>query len=158
MSLPIDERLGHHIKRVEQELIAAKNRVLAPFGLNVPQYTILLVLSNEPGLSGAALARRCLVTPQTMSTMLRTLESKGLTERRNHPVHTQVQETRLTRKGRSVLAKADVEAVKVEVQLNDLFTEAQRMQLRTMLAACGKALAGVAEGAKQVAKTAQSAV
>ena len=141
MTLPIDDRIGHHIKRAEQELIAAKNAVLRPAGLNVPQYTVLLVLSEEPGLSGAALARRCLVTPQTMSTVLNTLETKGLVSRQNHPVHTHIQETRLTRKGRTVLTKADEAAVEVERELGDVFTAEERGQLRELLGRCSTQLA-----------------
>ncbi|HEV7824582.1 MAG TPA: MarR family transcriptional regulator [Mycobacteriales bacterium] len=138
MTLPIDERIGHHIKRAEQELIATKNAALRPVGLNVPQYTVLLVLSEEPGLSGAALARRCLVTPQTMSTVLTTLEKKGLVNRQNHPVHTHIQEARLTRKGRALLAKGDDAAVRVERRLAAEFTDAERDQLRELLGRCSQ--------------------
>ncbi|QFZ17840.1 MarR family winged helix-turn-helix transcriptional regulator [Saccharothrix syringae] len=140
MSLPIDDRLGHHIKRVEQELIAVKNAVLRPLGLNVPQYTVLLVLAEEPGLSGAALARRCLVTPQTMSTVLNTLESKELVIRQNHPIHTHIHEARLTRKGRSLLNRADVAAIEVEQKLGDEFTAQERTTLQQLLARCGAVL------------------
>ena len=136
MTLPIDERIGHHIKRAEQELIAVKNAVLRPVGLNVPQYTVLLVLAEEPGLSGAALARRCLVTPQTMSTVLGTLESKGLVSRQCHPVHTHIQEARLTRKGRTMLTRADAAAVEVERELAEQFTDEERELLRKLLSRC----------------------
>lgn len=141
MTLPIDERIGHHIKRAEQELITAKSAVLRPVGLNVPQYTVLLVLSEEPGLSGAALARRCLVTPQTMSTVLATLEGKGLVSRQSHPVHTHIQEARLTRKGRTVLSQADEAAVQVEQELSSVFTDEERVQLRELLSRCSMQLA-----------------
>jgi len=141
VTLPIDERIGHQIKRAEQELIAVKNAVLRPAGLNVPQYTVLLVLAEEPGLSGAALARRCLVTPQTMSTVLNTLETKGLVSRQNHPVHTHIQEARLTRKGRAALTKADAAAVEVERELAKQFTDEERALLRELLSRCTDQLA-----------------
>ena len=60
------DRLGLAIKRAELVLIAAKTHALRPFGLTVPQYSALLFLAHEPGLSAAALARRALVTPQSM--------------------------------------------------------------------------------------------
>jgi len=141
MTLPIDERIGHQIKRAEQELIAIKNAVLRPVGLNVPQYTVLLVLAEEPGLSGAALARRCLVTPQTMSTVLNTLAIKGLVSRQNHPVHTHIQEARLTRKGRTVLTKADEAAVEVERELAKELTAEELVLLRPPLGRCINQLA-----------------
>jgi DNA-binding MarR family transcriptional regulator len=141
MSMPIDQRLGHHLKRAEQELIAAKHAALRPFKLSTPQYTVLLVLWEEPGLSGAGLARRCLVTPQTMSSVLGTLEGRGLVERKPHPIHNHILEARLTRTGRSLLAKADVPAMAVEEALDAEFNAKERQQLLKLLARCTTALA-----------------
>ncbi|WP_063774841.1 MarR family winged helix-turn-helix transcriptional regulator [Kitasatospora azatica] len=138
--MPIDRRLGHHLKRAEQELIAAKHASLRQFKLNTPQYTVLLVLFEEPGLSGAVLARRCLVTPQTMSSVLSTLEGRGLVERKPHPIHSHILEARLTRAGRALLAKADVEATTVEDALHAEFTDEEKEQLVSLLARCTSAL------------------
>jgi DNA-binding MarR family transcriptional regulator len=140
MSMPIDQRLGHHLKRAEQELIAAKHAALRPFNLSTPQYTVLLVLSEEPGLSGAGLARRCLVTPQTMSSVLGTLEGRGLVERKPHPVHSHILEARLTRSGRALLTRADVPATAVEQALDAEFSARERQQLLKLLARCTAAL------------------
>jgi DNA-binding MarR family transcriptional regulator len=143
MSMPIDQRLGHHLKRAEQELIAAKHAALRPFKLSTPQYTVLLVLWEEPGLSGAGLARRCLVTPQTMSSVLGTLEGRGLVERKPHPIHNHILEARLTRSGRALLARADVPAMAVEQALDAEFSAEEREQLLGLLARCTSALAKV---------------
>ncbi|MBC3844263.1 MarR family transcriptional regulator [Streptacidiphilus sp. 4-A2] len=141
--MSIDQRLGHHLKRAEQELIAAKHAALRPFKLSTPQYTVLLVLWEEPGLSGAGLARRCLVTPQTMSSVLGTLEGRGLVERKPHPIHHHILEARLTRSGRALLTKADVPAMAVEQALDAEFSAAEREQLVGLLARCTTALAKV---------------
>ncbi|WP_431681646.1 MarR family winged helix-turn-helix transcriptional regulator [Kitasatospora sp. KL5] len=146
MSMPIDQRLGHHIKRAEQELIAAKHAALRPFKLSTPQYTVLLVLSEEPGLSGAGLARRCLVTPQTMSSVLGTLEGRGLVERKPHPIHQHILEARLTRSGRTLLAKADQAAMAVEQALDAEFDDEERAALLALLGRCTEALAKAPAG------------
>lgn len=148
VTLPIAERIGHHIKRAEQELIATKNTVLRPVGLNVPQYTVLMVLAEDPGLSGAALARRCLVTPQTMSTVLATLESKGLVSRQKQPMSTHIQEARLTHKGRTVLSRADRAAARVEQELGSVFTDEERRQLQEFLSRCTTQLASTLQRVK----------
>lgn len=114
-----DDRTGHAIKRAEQALIAAKNAALRPYGLTVPQYAALLLLAGQPGLSGAELARRALVTPQTMSTVLTNLERKGLVDRTVHPIHSRVIEIRLTDGGTEVLHQADQAARRVEAALDD---------------------------------------
>ncbi|MEU2631487.1 MULTISPECIES: MarR family winged helix-turn-helix transcriptional regulator [Kitasatospora] len=147
MTMPIDQRLGHHIKRAEQELIAAKHAALRPFKLSTPQYTVLLVLSEEPGLSGAALARRCLVTPQTMSSVLGTLEGRGLVERKPHPIHQHILEARLTRSGRTLLARADQAAMAVEQALDAEFDAEERERLLALLGRATAALANAPTGA-----------
>ncbi|WP_327253774.1 MarR family winged helix-turn-helix transcriptional regulator [Streptomyces sp. NBC_01244] len=141
MRLPIDQRLGHHLKRVEQELIAAKHTSLRPFKLNVPQYSVLLALSQEPGLSGAVLARRCMVTPQTMSSVLATLEGRSLVERKPHPVHSHILEARLTRTGQTLLSKADESVVEVELLLTEEFSTEEAEELIGRLQRCSAALA-----------------
>src|SRR5436190_1549742 len=95
-SMPAAERLGSHIKRAEQALNATKHAVLKPAGLTVAQYAALLYLAERPGISAAALARACGVTPPTMNTVLKNLQERGLIERTPHEWHKNVLEIRLT--------------------------------------------------------------
>jgi DNA-binding MarR family transcriptional regulator len=141
MPMPIQERLGLHIKRVEQELMAAKHAALRPIGLTVPQYAALLCLGEQPGISAAALARMCLVTPQTISTVLGNLEDKGLITRRPHPWHRRVAEIQLTSEGQRLLAKADALAVEIERRLAAGYTPAEHEQLIRLLARLSDSLA-----------------
>ncbi|MGW4163307.1 MarR family winged helix-turn-helix transcriptional regulator [Streptomyces sp. NPDC004788] len=134
MNMPVTERLGLHIKRVEQELMAAKHAALRPLGLTVPQYAALYTLDEHPGLSAAALARACLVTPQTIATVLANLEAKALITRRPHPWHRKVTEVHLTDDGRRLLAQADAKAVAIERHIADGFSAEERALLVDLLA------------------------
>jgi DNA-binding MarR family transcriptional regulator len=136
-----EERIGHRIKRVEQELTAAKHAALRPFNVNVPQYNVLLALSQQPGLSGAALARRGMVTPQTMSSVLSTLEGRGLVERRPHPIHSHILEARLTRSGSALVRKADAAVAEVEKILTDCFEPEEAKAFLAQLDRCSQRLA-----------------
>jgi DNA-binding MarR family transcriptional regulator len=138
--LPLESRLGHVIKRAEQTLINGKNLVLREVDLTVPQYAALLALSEGSGASGAQLARRCLVTPQTMHTTLANLEAKELIERERSEVHSQVLVARLTRKGRAVLKRADQKAVSLEQHVADAFTPEERQLFHDLLERAIKAI------------------
>ncbi|OLZ61284.1 MarR family transcriptional regulator [Streptomyces sp. IMTB 2501] len=140
MKLPSDERLGHILKRAEQEVNAAKHTALRPFNLSTAQHTVMLAIHEAPGLSGAALARRCLVTPQTISSVLGTLEGRGLVERKPHPVHQHILEARLTRTGRNLLNKADDAVSVVEESLAAAFQAEERATFRAFLERCSSAL------------------
>jgi DNA-binding MarR family transcriptional regulator len=135
-SMPASERLGSHIKRAEQALNATKNAVLKPAGLTVAQYAALLYLSENPGISAAALARLCGVTPPTMNTVLKNLQDRALIERTPHAWHRNVLETRLTDEGRAVVRDADERAVRVERALAAEFTEDEREALVGLLGRC----------------------
>ncbi|WP_211370371.1 MarR family winged helix-turn-helix transcriptional regulator [Nonomuraea turkmeniaca] len=135
-SMPLSERLGAHVKRTEQALNAAKNAVLKPAGLTVPQYAALLRLEENPGISAAALARACGVTPPTMNTVLKNLQELGLIERTRHEWHKNILETRLTAKGEQAMAAADARAVRLERALAAQFTDEERKTLVDLLARC----------------------
>ncbi len=135
-----EERLGLDIKRAEQELMAAKHTALKPTGLTVPQYAALYTLAGNPGISSAALARTCLVSPQAMNVLLKNLQERGLVERTPHPWHGNVLETTLTEEGRAVLAAADARAVRIEQAIADELTPDERDTLRTLLDRCVKAV------------------
>ncbi|MEU4574897.1 MULTISPECIES: MarR family transcriptional regulator [Nonomuraea] len=140
VDMPAQERLGLDIKRAEQELIAAKQVAVRAAGLTVPQYAALFALAGNPGISGAALARACLVTPQAMTVVLKNLEERGLVERTPHPWHRNVLETRLTEPGRVALETADARAVVIERAIADEFDDEERDTLRALLARCGEAI------------------
>jgi DNA-binding MarR family transcriptional regulator len=141
MTMPPEERLGLHIKRVEQELMAAKHAALRPIGLTVPQYVALYMLAEHPGISAAALARACLVTPQTIATVLANLEAKNLITRRPHTWHRKMVEVQLTEEGRRQVAQADAAAVSIERKLADAYTPAEREQFIELLARASDVLA-----------------
>ncbi|MFE3460935.1 MarR family winged helix-turn-helix transcriptional regulator [Nocardiopsis aegyptia] len=119
------DRLGHTIKRAEQALISRKSRVLREFGLTVPQYAVLLLLSVSDGMSAAQLARECMVTPQTMATVLTNLDRSGLIERSLSPLHQKVTVNSISDEGRALVARADKAALHVEGGLAAEFTEAE---------------------------------
>jgi DNA-binding MarR family transcriptional regulator len=135
------ERLGLDLKRAEQALMTAKHAALKP--LTVPQYAALFALSTSPGISAAALARACLVTPQAMTVLLKGLEERGLVERTPHPWHGNVLETRLTPAGLTAFETADEKAVAIERHLSEEFTEAERALFRSLLARCVTSLGEV---------------
>ncbi|WP_433622973.1 MarR family winged helix-turn-helix transcriptional regulator [Nocardia sp. CA-120079] len=132
MKLPAEQRLGLDLKRAEQELMAVKHEAVKP--LTVPQYAALYALSENPGVSAAALARECMVTPQAMTVVLKNLQERGFVERTPHPWHRGVLETRLTPAGRKAFAKADAKAAAIERRVAAAFSAQEREQLRELLA------------------------
>jgi DNA-binding MarR family transcriptional regulator len=122
MSTPAGQRIGMVLKRAEQAMLRAKSAALKPAGLTLAQYVALAELDRQPGITGAALARASLVTPQAMMVVLRSLEEQGLIVRSPHPRHPNVLELHITDAGREVLDAARHRAEPVERRVTDAFS------------------------------------
>ena len=68
-------------------------------------------LANEPGLSGAELARRLLITPQGVQLAMTALEQRGFVERKQDPQHGRILQTYLTDQGRAVVTAVLTDAL-----------------------------------------------
>jgi DNA-binding MarR family transcriptional regulator len=108
----------------------AIGEVLEAHGLSVNEYTTLSVLHRRSGLSNAQLARRALVSPQSMHGVLLCLEERELVRRSAHPHHGRIRRTELTRKGIRVLEACDQHVREVEARMVDGLSAAERATLR----------------------------
>ncbi|MCX5174145.1 MarR family winged helix-turn-helix transcriptional regulator [Streptomyces virginiae] len=133
MEAPVEESLCTRIRRSEQALMAHHEAVLRTYGLTMTQYTVLLALSREGGMSGAQLARSCGVTQQSMSSVLANMEGKGLILRESSAVHAKVQIATLSGEGRALLDRAHGEVAVLERALTDAFTPSEHATLCTLL-------------------------
>jgi DNA-binding MarR family transcriptional regulator len=115
----LGERIGTHVKRLEQLIIAAKTEALRPLGVTVPQYAALFAISHLQPTSGAQLARAVLTTPQTMSTILNNLAAKDLIVRDVSAIHQKLFEVRLTPAGEDLVRQCDGMAVRIETGLRE---------------------------------------
>jgi DNA-binding MarR family transcriptional regulator len=113
---------------------------LQSLGLTTPQCEVLSVLSAQSGLSGAALARCCFVTPQTITGVMRNLEAAGLITRVPDPENRRVIQTRLTAHGSEVAARAQAVVAAIEERMLADLDRAEREALADLLAQCADAL------------------
>lgn len=127
------DRVTWAMRRAEWAAQAWKDQRLRPLGLAAAQYTLLINVHSDPGLTGAELARRLNVTPQAVASQVARLEERGQLERRPHPRHRHVQELHLTDAGREVLRDADAVIVEIEQQIAEKLGPAKTSQLRALL-------------------------
>ena len=137
----LGRRVGYQMKRAEHALRLEMDGALRVVGLTTPQYAALSVLEEEAGLSGAALARRCFVTPQTMNQILMNLQGSGMVERRPHPEHGRVLSVYLTRKGAELVALAHGGVGAIEERMLAGLDRGERYRLLEALRGCAESLA-----------------
>ena len=136
------EHEGYLIKELQQILRTQIEARLRAKGLwlSFPHATVLMILREEPGLSGAQLARRNSVTAQTMNGLLQPLEANGLIERRADPENARVLKCYLKPKGVGMLQQGMHEAGAVFNLMLGTLTERERTDFRGILRRCIEAL------------------
>ncbi len=109
------------------------NEAIGDHGVSTAQIGLLRQLSGEPGLSGAELARRLLITPQGVQLALRALESRGLVERKQDPRHGRILRAYLTDEGRSVASAVVADAIAAHDQVFGVLSPDEQETLRALL-------------------------
>jgi DNA-binding MarR family transcriptional regulator len=100
-------------------------------GLSPTQFGVLLELDLHPGSSNGEVARAVLVTPQSMSDLLASLERLGYVERDDSAGHGHRVPARLTPAGREILRECAAAVADVERSL--ALTPEQAAQLNALL-------------------------
>lgn len=136
----LESSVGYALKRAQHALRLRVDEVLRDAGLTTPQYAVLSVLEEAPGLSGAALARRSFVTPQTMNVILTRLEGAGLICRSPHPEHGRVLRAYLTDEGRRLISGAHEMVEAIEERMLAGMSQKDRAWLAETLNGCADAL------------------
>ncbi|CAN5704824.1 hypothetical protein BH24ACT5_BH24ACT5_17660 [soil metagenome] len=97
---------GYVVKQTQQAYRSRMDRALGAFGLSTPQYVVLAALDHLGATSNAELARACFVTPQSMHSIVATLERRALIRRPPVPDTGRALRATLTDDGRSLLDQA----------------------------------------------------
>lgn len=128
--------ISYAIARLQQRVFARVTERVAPYGLTTLQFTTLSVLSRHGApLSASQLARRALMTPQSMSEVIHALEAKGLIKRNPHPNHRRTLPATLTAKGRRVLAACEADVADFEEIMLQGFSGEEREAFLEMIKA-----------------------
>ena len=109
------------------------NAAVAAYGISSAQIGTLRQLAAEPGLSGADLSRRLLISPQGVHLALRELERRGLVERKRDPQHGRIRHAFLTEKGRVIAGAVVRDAIAAQAEVFDVLSEDERGTLRQLL-------------------------
>lgn len=133
------------IGRVNQGVKREMRRRLAQWGLSVQEFTTLSVLASRPGLSNAQLARRSLITPQSMIELLTKLEDRGLVRRELHPSHGRILRAELTDAGGRLIAEAEPAVAGIE---DEMLRRIPSQQRDTALAALLIAMESLSQHAR----------
>lgn len=136
----LETSVGYLLKEASSALRLAMEEALRPLGMTITHYSCLELLGQRPGLSSSELARGAFVTRQSMNVLLRTLEEEGHVTRPAEAPVGKVLPTRLTPRGRRLLARASVGVREVEVRMLSGLTEEEQADAARLLRGMARSL------------------
>ena len=110
------------------------NDAISSHGVTTAQIGLMRQLADEPGLSGAELARRLLISPQGVQLALTALERRKLVERKQDPEHGRILQAYLTDQGRAVTSAVLTDAVAAHESVFGVLGCDEQRLLRDLLA------------------------
>lgn len=119
--LKIDDLLCFSLYSANHALTRLYRPLLAPFGLTYPQYLVLVALWEEDGQKVSDLGKRLDLETNTLTPLLKRMESAGYLTRRRNPEDERSLIVALTEKGRKLQAEAkEISACVIEAMGGDL--------------------------------------
>jgi len=117
---------------------------LRPERVTTAQLMVLKAIRNEPGASGAQLARACHMTPQSAQALLKSLEHGGWIVRRKDAVNERILTAKLTSSGVKLVEAGERLIRSIEKKLWDGIPESAVEALNKTLVRCLANLEGSA--------------
>ena len=139
-------RAAQMMKRILIHFRSQMDERLRPQGVTTAQLQVLKVIRDEPGGSGAQLARACYVTPQSAQALLKSLEDGGWITRTKARGNDRILAVRLTPDGKELLLTAEKAAKAIEGKLWRGVAESSIEALNGVLEQCLANLEQEAEG------------
>jgi DNA-binding MarR family transcriptional regulator len=125
-------RIGFLLWHLGQAIRVRGERAVAPLDLTLTQLQGLIVLSLNPGLSSAELARRCAVTAPSMGKAVDALTERGLVEP-SPPVHGRIIELRATPAGVAMAIRGQAILEPIEQDALERFSLEEQRELKDLL-------------------------
>lgn len=132
-AMELTENLLWLLKQAFYFSLTTVNDAVSGHGVSTAQIGVLRQLLNQPGLSGAELARRLLISPQGVQLALTALERRGLVERRQDPQHKRILRAYLTDEGRTVVTTVIGDAVAAHEKVFGVLSAEEQQTLRDLL-------------------------
>lgn len=134
---PLEEHMGWLMSRAGHALGAALMESLAPLGLNLRDYAVLIVAERASATGSPrtqlALARAARLDKSTMVVALDALEGAGLVERRPDARDRRARIVETTDAGRELLARAEGIVMDVEDGVLAVLDDEEQRVLRDLL-------------------------
>jgi DNA-binding MarR family transcriptional regulator len=125
--------IGYNARRAALAVIEVFLARMAPYGLRPVDFSILSLITHNPGITARQLCATLGVLPPNMVGMVNRFVARGLIERRAHPSDRRAQGLHLTSEGTALMKEAEHTAEHLEKDVAHKLTPEQQQQLMDLL-------------------------
>ena len=125
--------IGYNARRAALAVIEVFLARMAPYGLRPLDFSILSLITHNPGITARQLCATLGVLPPNMVGMVNRFDARGLIERRPHPRDRRAHGLHLTSEGLALMIEAERTAEQLEKDVAHKLTLAQQQTLMDLL-------------------------
>ncbi|WP_191229316.1 MarR family winged helix-turn-helix transcriptional regulator [Aurantiacibacter xanthus] len=129
----MNDWLGRHLRRASNAVLKNLNREFEPYDFRVTLFSVMWLIHEHPGSSGAQLSEYLAVPRSNMVVLLRELEARGLIERGDGPTKSRAQAFRLSKKGKKLMVELEAAHDRHLEYVNSKLDPEERRLLRKLL-------------------------
>lgn len=110
----LESLLGYNARRAALAVIGVFLQRMAPYGLRPVDFSVLTLIAHNPGITSRQVCAALDILPPNLVGMIKSLDKRGLIERRPHPTDRRAQGLHLSPTGRKLQKDAQATATKLE--------------------------------------------
>lgn len=129
----LESLLGYNARRAALAVIGVFLQRMAPYGLRPVDFSVLTLIAHNPGITSRQVCAALDILPPNLVGMIKSLDKRGLIERRPHPTDRRAQGLHLSPAGRKLQKDAQATATKLERDVASRLSEQELDLLKELL-------------------------
>ena len=129
----LESLLGYNARRAALAVIGVFLERMAPFGLRPVDFSVLTLIAHNPGITSRQLCAALDILPPNLVGMIKSLDKRGLIERRPHPTDRRAQGLHLSPAGKKLQKSAQATATQLEIDVASRLTAKELDTLKVLL-------------------------
>ncbi len=129
----LESLVGYNARRATLVIVDAFLRTMAVYGLKPVEFSVLSLISHNPGITSRQLCSTLNIQPPNLVGMINQLQRRELITRRPHPHDGRAMGLHLTPEGRKMVRQAEVTASELEDAATARLSPAERKTLIQLL-------------------------
>lgn len=129
----LETLLGYNARRAALSVISVFLQRMEPYGLRPVDFSVLTLVAHNPGITSRQICTALDILPPNLVGMIKSLEKRGLIERRAHPTDRRAQGLHVSTAGKRLQREAQTTATALEQEVSKALSADELQTLNGLL-------------------------